>query len=84
MTLAQGKVTQYISPDPYIICSKYVSCGTNGLNMRGKVFAAVAAVADMADTVDMVAEMNWRHKVTPDRTDLINQMMTVYHISYQC
>ena len=38
MTLSQGhgKVIQYISPDPYILCVKYLRFSSNGLDMRGK------------------------------------------------
>ena len=40
MTLGQGhgRVIQYISPDPYIICAKYERFSSNGLDMRGKSF----------------------------------------------
>ena len=58
----QGKVIQYISPDPYILCAKYERFSSNCLTWEGKVFA----VAD-------AAEMNWKHKVTPDRGDLIKK-----------
>ena len=38
MTLSQGhgKVIQYISPDPYILCAKYVRFSSNGFDVRGK------------------------------------------------
>ena len=38
VTLGQGhqKVIQYISPDPYILCSKYLRFSWNGFNMRVK------------------------------------------------
>ena len=38
MTLGQGhrKVIQYISPDSYILCFKYVRFGSNGFDVRGK------------------------------------------------
>ena len=38
MTLGQGhgKVIQYISPDPCIVCAKYLSFSSNGFDMRGK------------------------------------------------
>ena len=38
VTLGQGhrKVIQYISPDPYIICAKYLRFSSNGFDMRGK------------------------------------------------
>ena len=37
-TLGQGhgKVIQYTSPDPYILCAKYLRFSSNGFNMRGK------------------------------------------------
>ena len=37
-TLGQGhgKVIQYISPDPYILCAKYLRFSSNGFDMRGK------------------------------------------------
>ena len=59
VTLGQGhgKVIQYISPDPYILCAKYQRFSSNSFDVRGKVFAAVAAAV----------ETNWKHKVTPDR-----------------
>ena len=74
MTLGQGqgKVIQYISPDPYILCAKYQTV----LTWEGKVFAAVdAADADAAET-------NWKHKVTPDRGDLI--INTPYKLNFIC
>ena len=33
---SQGKVIQYISPDPYILCAKYLRFNSNGLDVRGK------------------------------------------------
>ena len=40
MTLGQGhgKVIQYISPDPYIICAKYQRFSSNGFDVKGKSF----------------------------------------------
>ena len=37
-TLGQGHgvVIQYISPDPYILCAKYLRFSSNGFDMRGK------------------------------------------------
>ena len=60
VTLGQGhgKVIQYNSPDPYILCAKYQRFSSNGFDVRGKVFAAAA-------------ETDWKHKVTPERGDLI-------------
>ena len=34
----QGKVIQYISPDSYIICAKYLRFSSNGFDARGKSF----------------------------------------------
>ena len=31
-----GKVIEYISPDPYIICAQYLRFSSNGFNVRGK------------------------------------------------
>ena len=38
VTLGQGhgKVIQYISPDPYNLCAKYLRFSWNGLDARGK------------------------------------------------
>ena len=38
MTLGQGhgKVLQYILPDLYILCPKYLRCSWNGFDVRGK------------------------------------------------
>ena len=30
----QGKVTQYISPDPYILCAKYLRFSSNAFEVR--------------------------------------------------
>ena len=53
VTLGQGhgNVIEYISPDPYILCAKYLRFSSNGFDMRGKVVAAADA-----------AETNWKHK----------------------
>ena len=39
-TLCQGhqKVIQYISPDPYIVCPKYLRSSWNDFDMRGIIF----------------------------------------------
>ena len=65
VTLGQGhgKVIQYNSPDPYILCAKYQRFSSNGFDVRGNFFAAADADA---------AETDWKHKVTPERGDLIN------------
>ena len=56
VTLGQGhgKVIQYNSPDPYILCAKYQRFSSNGFDVRGKSFAAADADA---------AETDWKHKV---------------------
>ena len=38
VTLGQGhgKVNQYIYPDPYILCAKYLKFSSNGFDVRGK------------------------------------------------
>ena len=38
VTLGQGhgKVIEYITPDPYILCAKYIWFSSNGFDMRGK------------------------------------------------
>ena len=42
------------------------------LTWEGKVFAAADADADAADAADAdAAETDWKHKVTPERGDLI-------------
>ena len=40
VTLGQGhgKVIQYISPYPYILCAKYQRFSWNGFDVRGKIF----------------------------------------------
>ena len=40
VTLGQGhgKVIQYISPDPYILCAKYQKFSSNGFDVRGESF----------------------------------------------
>ena len=80
VTLGQGhgKVIQYISPDPYILCAKYQRFQAQTvLTWEGKVFA----VADAGDA----AETNLKHKVTPDRGDL--NILPIYWkvcISFRC
>ena len=36
MGQGHGKVTQYISPDPYTLCAKYQRFSSNGFDVRGK------------------------------------------------
>ena len=54
-TLGQGhgKVIQYISPDPYNLCAKYLRFSWNSLTWEAKVVAAADAAVG--------AEMNWKH-----------------------
>ena len=61
VTLGQGhrKVIQYISPDLYILCAKYLSLAPKVLMWEKKVVAAADATA-AADA----AETDWKHKVT--------------------
>ena len=70
MTLGQGhgKVIQYISPDPYILCAKFLNLAQTVLTWEAKVVAAADADADTG-----VAETNWKHKVTPDWGDLMTR-----------
>ena len=46
-TLGQGhgKVIQYISPDPYILCPKYVRLGTNSFDVRCKSLCGIYFLA---------------------------------------
>ena len=76
MTLGQGhgKVIEYISPDPYILCAKYLWFSSNGFDLRGKSCCGDAA-ADAAAAADAV-ETNWKHKVIPDWGDLISDFHT--------
>ena len=52
-----GKVIQYIFPDQYLF-PKYIRLSTNSFDMSRKNFVAAVAAA---------AEMNWKHKITPDQ-----------------
>ena len=46
--------------------------------------AKVVAAADAADEAD-AADTNWKHKVTPDRGDLITPtQVMVYHLWIPC
>ena len=40
VTLGEGhrKVVQYIFPDPYILCAKYLRFSSNGFDVRGNSF----------------------------------------------
>ena len=59
--LGHWKVIQYILPDLYILCPKYLRFSSNALTWEAKV---IAVAADPAET-------NWKHKVTQDRGHLI-------------
>ena len=53
VTLGQGhgKVIQYISLDPYILCAKYERFSSNGFDVRGKRFCGGGrGGADAAET----------------------------------
>ena len=73
LTLCQGhgKVIQYISPDPYILCAKFQRFSSKGFDVRRKSFADADADADEVGAD--AAETNWKHKVTLDRGDLMIQ-----------
>ena len=62
MTLGQGhgKVIQYILSDLYILCPKYLRCSSHGFDLRGKSHCGGGH-----------GENELKHKVTPDRGDLI-------------
>ena len=79
MSLGQGhgKFIQYISTDLYIRCPKYLRFSSNGLTWEAKVVEVAADVA-AADTAAAAAETNWKHKVTPDRGDLITNLTYSY------
>ena len=74
--LDQGhqKVIQYIFPDLYFLCPKYLRfIAETVLTWGAKVIAAAAADADE----DAAAETNWKHKITPDWSDLIYNVTVV-------
>ena len=50
----QEKVIEYISPDPYILCAKYLRLAQTVLMWEAKVVAAAGAAA--------AVETNWKHK----------------------
>ena len=72
VTLGQGhrKVIEYISPDSYILCAKYLWFSTNGFDVRDKS----CWVGGRGGGGEDAAETNWKHKFTPDWGDLINQI----------
>ena len=80
VTLGQGhgKVIEYITPDPYILCAKYIyGLAQTVLTWEARVVAAAdaaaaadaTALANAAAAAD-AAETNWKHKITPDWGDL--------------
>ena len=71
-TLGQGhgKVFQYISPDPYILCAKYLRFSSNGFDVRRKSVCGGERGGRSGGGGD-AAETNWKHKVIPDRGDLM-------------
>ena len=50
LNLGHRKVTQYILPDLYILCSKYVRFSSNGFDVRGKSLCGRGVAADVAAT----------------------------------
>ena len=62
MTLGQGHgiIIQYMLPDLYILCPKYLRCSSNGFDVRSRV----VVVVDAADVAADAVETNWKHKVT--------------------
>ena len=68
VTLGQGhrKVIQYISPNSYILCAKYIWFSSNDFDGEAKVVAAADAAADTVET-------NWKYTVIPDWGDSINK-----------
>ena len=55
------------------------------LTCEGKVFAAADAAVDAdaaADADADAAETNWKHKVTPDRGDLIKLKFLTNYMSW--
>ena len=67
------KYIQYISQTHIFFVPNIKSSAQTVLTREGKVVAAVDTdAADAADAGDAV-EMNWKHKVTPDQGDLMNE-----------
>ena len=67
MTLGEGhgKVIQYILPDLYILCPKYLRFSSQ------MVWTSQAQVVVVTDATEDAVEMNWKNKVIPDQGDLI-------------
>ena len=70
MTLGQGhgKVIQYNSPDPYILCGKYQRFSSNGFDVRGKSFCGGGRGRSG----------NGLKTLSPERGDLINMDRIVH------
>ena len=79
VTLGQvhRKVIQYISPDSYIPCPKYLRFSWTGFDVRDN--SCCGGGPDAAAAAD-AAETNWKHKVTTDWGDLINKYLE-FHIA---
>ena len=56
-----GKVFQYISPDPYIFCTKYLRFSSNGFDVRGK--SCCGGGGGGADAAADAAETGWLNKL---------------------
>ena len=77
MTLSQShrKVIQYIFPDLYFLCPKYLSEAQVVLTSEAKV---IAAAVDADTDADAATETNWKHK---DWGDLINNRKGSGHMN---
>ena len=64
----QGKVIQYISPDPYILCAKYLRFSSNSLDVRGKSCCGGGRGGGRGGGNELKT-----YKVTPDRGDLMRR-----------
>ena len=71
VTLGQGhgKVIQYNSPDPYILCAKYQRFSSNGFDVRWKSFCSGGRGRGG----------NRLKTLSPERGDLIN-MERIIHL----
>ena len=67
VNLCQGnwKVIQYISPNPYTICSKYVSFCTNSFDVRGKSLCGGGGCVGRGGRGGRGGNEQ-KHEVTPD------------------
>ena len=79
VTLGQGhrNVIQYIFPDPYFLCPKYLSLAQMVLMWEAKVIVADADMDADADA-DVVADS--KHKVTLDWGDLMMFLLLCFLI----